>query len=128
MQNVPAAYLYTGPYFKMNLRWARSNWSDDRIFIMSGKYGLLRLKDKISYYDLKMHKDHMPLDLIKSKIIELNLKGKKIYALGGKIYLNAIRLCFGEFCAPVAGVGMGYQMGMMKKNMGKCPAWKGSEI
>jgi len=46
--------LYTGPYFRAALAYATSRVALERIFILSAKYGLLALEDRVDPYELKL--------------------------------------------------------------------------
>lgn len=48
------AEMYTGSMFKDALATARQMFTDDRIFVISAEYGLLRLDDVIEPYDKKL--------------------------------------------------------------------------
>ena len=47
--------LYISPLFKKNLQYAKS-LNPDKIFILSAKYGLLRLDEEIEPYDKTLNK------------------------------------------------------------------------
>lgn len=47
--------LYVSPLFRKNLQYARS-LNPDKIFILSAKYGLLRLNEEIEPYDKTLNK------------------------------------------------------------------------
>lgn len=46
--------LYTGSFFKLQLAWARSHYPARKIRILSAKYGLIKLTDKVAPYELRM--------------------------------------------------------------------------
>jgi hypothetical protein len=50
----PAAELYTGSMFKDSLETARKMFSDDKIFILSAKHGLVSLDTVLAPYDVKL--------------------------------------------------------------------------
>ena len=50
-----AKELYTSPFFKYNLKYAKS-LSPNKIFILSAKYGLLDLEQKIEPYEKTLNK------------------------------------------------------------------------
>lgn len=53
---VPASalWLYTGSYFDQLRRYARLLASDDRIYVLSARHGLVRARQVIAPYDQKM--------------------------------------------------------------------------
>jgi hypothetical protein len=50
----PAAELYTGSYFRAALAAARALTSDDRIRVLSGRHGFVRLDDVIPPYEQRI--------------------------------------------------------------------------
>ena len=56
-QKSKAQNLYVSPLFKKNLQYAKS-LNADNIFILSAKYGLLRLNEEIEPYDRALNKMH----------------------------------------------------------------------
>jgi hypothetical protein len=50
----PARDLYIGPYFRAILGYALTIAPAENIFVLSAKYGLVRLQDRLKPYDLKM--------------------------------------------------------------------------
>jgi len=115
--------LYIGPYFKMNLKWAKSVTHDDCIFILSAKHGLLNLYSKIEPYDLFMGSPgSVSSETINKQAIDLKILDQNIFALGGSNYISALKKAGIKVCAPVRGP-MGVQMGILKKNIGKKPKW-----
>ena len=51
---IPARDLYTGPLFKKALECAESLHPDE-IYILSAKYGVVELDQKLTYYDMYLH-------------------------------------------------------------------------
>lgn len=119
-----ASELYQGPYFNMNLKWARSVAADECIFILSAKHGFLRLNNVVEPYDLKMgQSDCISPDTVSMQASILGLYQATIYAVGGEKYLTTLKEAGLQFCAPVKGLPMGKSMGALKKNLGKLPEW-----
>lgn len=117
--------MYTGSLFKMGLRWALSVTSENSVFILSAKYGLLRLDDQIDPYNLFMGDPHsVTATAVKKQALGLGILDARIYALGGEEYRNVLREVFNEIMFPVPKVGMGYMMQILKRNMGKVPKWE----
>lgn len=50
----PASEFYTGSMFQDSLRTARKLFSDDRIYVMSAKHGIVSLDKVIEPYDVKL--------------------------------------------------------------------------
>ena len=117
-----AGRLYTGPYFKCNLRWALSVADQKRIFILSAKHGLVPLHKVLSPYNLKMgQKGSVTAEQVSAQAKELGLDGYRVYAIGGKAYLNIIKSCFSEVRCPVEGMPLGRSNQILKMNHGKLP-------
>jgi len=47
--------LYTSPRFRESLHYARTLTTEDNIFVLSAKYGLLRLEQEIAPYDKSIY-------------------------------------------------------------------------
>lgn len=117
-----AENLYVGSYFKMNLKWAKSVTSDEQIYILSAKHGLLKLNQKIKPYEQYMGKPgSISIETLQKQILALNLVNKTIIALGGSNYINALQKTGLQIKTPVAGFPMGKQIQLLKKNLGKIP-------
>lgn len=117
-----ARYLYTGSLFRANLAWALSVAPEQRIFVLSAKHGFLKLDDWVDPYDLKMGDDGCihPSE-IKAQADKLGIAGKRLYALGGALYLDALTAAGLTFTAPVRGLRMGMAMQALKRNRGVLP-------
>jgi cytoplasmic iron level regulating protein YaaA (DUF328/UPF0246 family) len=117
-----AQHLYIGSYFKSNLKWALSILEPNKILILSAKYGLIKLHEMISPYDLFMGDDgSVDIKTVSDQIDELQIRDKIIIALGGKNYLQCLRNAGLKIKAPVEGFGMGRQMHILKINKGRIP-------
>jgi hypothetical protein len=127
-QTSRACDLYQGPYFKANLKWARSVAPDDLIFILSAKHGLVTLFRELEPYDLKMGESgSVEPGVINCQFNLMGLGVAKVYAFGGKEYLRALAQAGIVFCAPLGALPdgrFGFQMSELKKNHGRLPRWK----
>lgn len=54
----------------------------------------------------------------------MGILNDRIYALGGAYYRAVLKEVFTQIMFPLPVVGMGYQMQILKKNIGKLPRWK----
>ncbi len=56
----PAMYRYTGPSYRILHKMARERGIPSRlhIFIVSGKFGLVRAEDPLPYYDQRISREH----------------------------------------------------------------------
>lgn len=114
-----ACDLYTGPYFRAQLAFARSRVPDDQIFILSAKYGLCRLDEELEPYNIKMGDvESIAVEHIRTQAEDVfEIKGEDIAVLGGKQYVAMCRKVFGvEIETPLAGRGgIGKQIAWLRR-------------
>jgi hypothetical protein len=107
--------LYTSPPFKKSLHYARS-LKPDHIFILSAKYGLLRLDQVIEPYDVTLN--DMPaaeirrwswhvLDQLRA-LIDLH-NDRVIFLAGGK-YRKYLVPAISTYAVPMQGLSIGQQL------------------
>jgi len=115
--------LYIGPYFRSNLAWAKSVAPEGQIYILSAKHGLMPLHAVVAPYNLKMGQPGSVSALvIKDQASRLNLTdGRRVYGIGGKLYLDKLRSVFPDLRCPVEGKSIGVSMSILKKNRGRLP-------
>lgn len=114
--------MYTGGYFKAMLNWAQSVTSDHRIFILSAKYGLLRLFEPIATYDLRMGQlGSVTEEQVKQQAQSFGIIGEKAYLVCGEDYKAILTNVFKNHISVLPKVGMGYQIKLLKQNKGKLP-------
>jgi hypothetical protein len=78
----PAAELYTGSMFKDALATARKLFSDDKIFIMSAKHGLVSLDTVLEPYDLQINEPgSVKWNDISVQLRDLGIDGKVLSLL-----------------------------------------------
>lgn len=120
-----AGNLYVGPYFKANLKWAKSVVNDSNIFILSALHGLITIDKVIEPYDLAMGSKIAVSPLVVKHQAEVLIpKGALIYGLGGKHYLSCLYKAVGPFMAPAKGLSLGYAISIVTKNKGRLPKWE----
>ena len=114
--------LYVGPFFKMCLKYAQSIMPNDKIYILSAKWGLLKLDQEIENYNVKMGD---PGSVLVSTLIiqsqELGIKDEAIIGVAGARYVSIMKKVWSEGKYPLTGLSLGYAMGALKKNMGRLP-------
>lgn len=110
-----AQNMYIGSFFKTQLQWAKKHFNRNNIFILSAKYGLLKLDDLIEPYDLKMgDKNSVNLQTISKQIKKYKINGK-IYSTAGKEYRKILDKVFINIEYPFRHLkGMGYMIKAMK--------------
>ena len=117
-----ACDLYVGVYFRTYLTFARCLVEDDRIFILSAKYGVLGLDQVIESYDFKLS------ELNREEMVEWKRRvlrfmnqwikrGFRIEFVCGRIYSDGLP---GENLLPRVGIGkqMRYMCWQIKMKKG----------
>ena len=103
----PAARLYTGGYFKASLRLAKLIASDEKsIFILSAKYGVVGLQERIEQYDLKLSQLEPTarqewFRAIRQRIAELTTAAMPVFVCGQLYHSNLD----GFKVLPMGGIG-----------------------
>ena len=114
--------LYISPYFIKNLQYAKSI-NPDNIFILSAKYGLLKLDDKIVPYDKTLNKmktneirkwAESVLNQLKSVS---DLDNDEFIFLTGDKYRKFLILHIKHYKIPMLGLGIGKQLQWLKENI-----------
>jgi hypothetical protein len=100
----PAADLYTGPYFRAALGWARRN--ADNILILSAKHGLIPLDFPVESYDLKMGQAGCvtPEKVRMQAGALMVLHQREVAVVGGKAYRDMARHVWPHAMSPVDGL------------------------
>jgi hypothetical protein len=125
--------LYDGSYFKAARNWARSVTTDNRIFIMSAKYGLLPANKVVHPYNLRMGQaGSVTVGILRQQARALLIDREVAIVVAGGAYANMARQVWTDIRTPFAaqphGVlypgksGMGYQLQAMKQHLGRLPA------
>ena len=113
--------MYIGSYAAMCKRYARSITTDDKIFILSAKYGLLKMTDIIESYSLTLGQmGSVTPRQVKQQAQDLNILQEDCIAIGGKRYINLCKAIFINCKTPlqdnVKG-GNGKQLQWMKAQL-----------
>jgi len=108
--------LYVGPYFKAALAYALTLTPPENIFILSAKYGLVGLDDRLKPYDLRMGQPgSVKIKTIIRQAERLGVAGRYVVALGGRSYVSVIRKIWFSVWAPLEGKGgLGDQISLMR--------------
>lgn len=114
--------LYISPFFKKNLRYARF-LNPDKIFILSAKYGLLKLDEVIEPYDKTLNK--MPSKEVKewanSVLNQLrkvsNLNEDEFIFLAGNNYRKFLLPHIKHYEIPMEGLTIGKQLKWLKERV-----------
>lgn len=113
--------MYIGSYARMCLRYARSIAPDDRIYILSAKYGLLRLTDIIQPYSLTLGQyGCVSPQQVRLQAEKFGILKEDCVAVGGKRYVELCKLIFARCTTPLqdhAKGGNGKQMQWMRRQI-----------
>jgi len=119
-----AEKIYTSSLFKKNLTYAKS-LKPNEIFILSAKYGLLKLTDEIEPYDKTLNKMRVNerKEWSKSVINQLktlaDLKNDQFTFLAGDKYRNYLLTELDHVKIPMEGLSFGKQLQWLKKQNNK---------
>lgn len=120
-ERVEAKDLYVSPLFKYNLKYARS-LHPDKIFILSAKYGLLKLEDKVGPYNTTLNdmKDAeirtWSINVLEQLKKEANLEQDKFIFLAGEKYRRHLAPQMKNYQIPLKGLGIGKQLKYLKEH------------
>jgi len=100
-ETIEAQKLYSpSAIFSKRLKYAKSITTKDKIFILSAKYGLVKLNDKLEYYDLYLGKQseiykykwtNKVINQMKEQNIDFN---EEVYFAAGKEYYKGLKSYF----------------------------------
>jgi hypothetical protein len=107
-----AADLYTGQHYRLCLAAARSIAADDSIMILSARYGLVTLTQRLMPYDLTLGQPGAvgPNKVLTQAVVHRVL-GRPVIVLASARYADLIRQVWddGMVTAPLAHQGIGRQ-------------------
>jgi hypothetical protein len=109
--------LYIGPYFKHMLAYALTLAPAKNVYVLSAKYGLVSLNDRLKPYDLKMGRPGSAGPKTVSRQADrMGIGTEFVIALGGKAYTRVIRKVWLSVETPLEGKGgLGEQIAWMKR-------------
>ncbi len=115
--------LYASPFFKLNLRYARSLNPDD-IFVLSAQHYLVGLEEELEPYERTLNR--MPSERVKqwadSVLVQLSkvadLQNDRFVFLAGERYRKHLIPHLTNHEIPLRGLGIGKQMKFLKENLG----------
>ena len=114
-----ASKLYIGRVFTTTLKFARSRFSEERIFIISAKYGLIPTNTIIAPYNLKMGLNEVVnRDMVHSQAQALGILGQDILIIAGEPYRKIISSAFidSKITNPVEKLRIGYLLQYLQRN------------
>lgn len=131
-ERAPARALYTGNLFRKAAAYAEVTC--DRWYVLSAKHGLVHPDAMLDPYDVKLGRPHRDPDKDAPPIMEWNsrvldaLKAEladvpdpTLVVLAGKQYRTILRQCPWPSEVPMAGLGIGQQLGWLKANTPEKP-------
>lgn len=123
---IPAAKLYISILFRLSLEYARKHFSDDRIYILSDEYGLVKPTDEIETYDKSLKNKKHPERLAWSaKVIDqlrkegYDPKTDEFVILASEMYVRNITGAgkIRNFQQPLKGKRIGEQLHFLKAEL-----------
>ena len=114
--------LYVSPLFKKNLQYAKS-LNPDKIFILSAKYGLLRLNEEIEPYDKTLNKmrskeikewANFVLNQLKKS---MDIENDEFIFLAGNNYRKFLLPYIKHYKIPMLGLSIGKQLQWLSKRI-----------
>ena len=117
-----AQYLYVSPLFRKNLQYAKS-LNSDKIFILSAKYGLLKLNEEIKPYDKTLNKmrskeikkwANSVLNQLKKST---DIENDKFIFLVGNNYRKFLLPYLKHYKIPMQGLSIGKQLQWLSKRI-----------
>lgn len=119
-----AKEMYLGNYFTTCLDYAKTLTSEDNIYILSAKYGVLSLDSIIEPYnvtlnDFNQQQNEVWKNMVVNQLKELKISSEEsVTMLCGKNYYNNLLTYFHHIELPLKDLkGMGYQISFMKSKL-----------
>ncbi len=114
-----ARELYDSPLFKLSLQYAQK-LAPDNIFILSAKYGLVALDEKIEPYDITLNdmksaeRKEWASKIIKQLQAHADLNGDQFVILAGERYRQYLLPRLMSYEIPLKGLRIGEQLQYLK--------------
>jgi len=114
--------LYISPLFRVNLQYAQQ-FSPQKIFILSAKYGLVQLDEEIEPYDITLNRMSTSerKDWAANVISQLqkycDLKNDHFVILAGEKYRQFLLPHLKSYEIPLAGLPIGKQLQFLKESL-----------
>lgn len=108
--------MYVSPLFRMSLEYARTLAKDEDIFILSAKYGLIRLSTRIEPYEQTLNRmterqrKSWAVKVIKQAQDEGIAKGDGITVLAGANYAKWLKRHYANIYDPMDGLPLGKRL------------------
>lgn len=110
-----AQEMYLGGYFKANLEFAKKQ--TPHVYILSAKYGFLRLEQIIEPYNLHMANSTLSNEMLRQQASMLGILNETPFVLGGENYINKCAQIFPQIRRVMPkGLGMGKQISFLRRH------------
>ena len=112
--------LYISPLFRMNLKYAQQ-FSPQKVFILSAKYGLVHLDEEIKPYDVTLNKmsarerRNWAAKVALQLQDECDLENDHFVILAGQKYRQYLLPHLKSYEVPLAGLPIGKQLQFLKE-------------
>lgn len=112
----PAHAMYIGGYHKMCRRYAQTFASNEAIFILSAKYGLLANDDIVQPYSLTLGQaGSVTAHYVNQQAERFGISDETCVALGGVRYTKLCQAVWPTASVPLAGKNLFEQMHIMSE-------------
>ena len=119
----PASEMYTSSLFRKSLQLARRLTDDRHIYILSAKYGLIPLNQRIRPYELCLNgfssreREEWGNRVYQTCLSVGITDSDRIVCLAGGKYSEALRRFFPDMETPMEGMGLGHRMHWMNEQL-----------
>ena len=119
----PASEMYTSSLFRKSLQLARRLTDDRHIYILSAKYGLLPLRERIRPYEMCLNtfterEREAWGDMVYQSCQEAGIRQQdRIVCLAGGKYSQTLKRYFPDMETPMEGMGLGHRMHWMNEQL-----------
>jgi phage anti-repressor protein len=114
-----AKNLYTGALFKTAYKYALKRTSEDKIFILSAKYGLIKHRELIAPYNEKIGKNEsITIDSVREQVKRFGILDKDVTVLAGSAYTSFLEKIFSKpLYLPLKKLSLGYSLQYLKRGL-----------
>ncbi len=112
--------LYISPLFRMNLQYAQQ-FSSQKVFVLSAKYGLVQLDEEIEPYDITLNKmsarerKNWAVRVVSQLQKQCDLENDHFVILAGQKYRQSLLPQLKSYEVPLAGLRIGEQLQFLKE-------------
>ncbi len=130
----PARTVYTSPLFRLSLAYARTIAPDDRIRIISARWGAIGLDQPITSYEFRLQslrrseRETWGVQTVADLTSDFGYGPLRVIVLAGETYVEALRYGRGwhargwRFELPLDGLRVGERLAWLKRELGRSGA------